>query len=49
MPADWKCAKVSAIYKHDAKLNLKNYRPTSVLTLVAKTFEKIVFDQAFAF
>ena len=28
IPADWKCARVSAIYKHDSKLDLNNYRPT---------------------
>ena len=48
MPADWKCARVSAIYKHDSKLDLSNYRPISVLPVVAKIFEKIVFDQTFA-
>ena len=49
MPADWKCARVSAIYKHHSKLDLNNYRPISVLPVVAKIFEKIVFDQTFAF
>ena len=49
MPADWNCARVSAIYKHDAKLDLNNYRPISVLTVAAKIFEKIIVDQTFAF
>ena len=49
IPADWKCARVSAIYKHDSKQDLNNYRPISVLPVVAKIFEKIVFDQSFAF
>ena len=46
IPADWKCARVSAIYKHDSKLDLNNYGPISVLPVV---FEKVVFDQAYAF
>ena len=46
IPADWKCARVSAVYKHDSKLDLNNYRPISVLP---KFFEKVVFDQAYAF
>ena len=46
IPADWKCARVSAIYKHDSKLDLNNNRPISV---VSKFFEKVVFDQAYAF
>ena len=49
MTADWKCARVSAIYKHDSKLDLNNYRPISVLPVVSKFFEKVVFDQAYAF
>ena len=49
MPADWKCARVSAIYKHDSKLDLTNDWPISVLPVVAKIFERIVFDQTFAF
>ena len=49
IPADWKCARVSAIYKHDSKLDLNNYRPISVLPVVSKIFEKVVFDQAYAF
>ena len=49
IPADWKCAMVSAIYKHDSKLDLNNYRPISVLPVVSKFFEKVVFDQAYAF
>ena len=31
IPADSKCARVSAINKHDSKLDLNNYRPISVL------------------
>ena len=49
IPVDWKCARVSAIYKHDSKLDLNNYRPISVLPVVSKIFEKVVFDQAYAF
>ena len=46
IPADWKCARVLAIYKHDSKLDLNNYRHISVLPVVAKFFEKVVFDHA---
>ena len=37
IPVDWKCARVSAIYKHDSKLDLNNYRPISVLPAVSKS------------
>ena len=47
--ADWKSARVSAIYKNDSKLDLNNYRPISVLPVIAKVFEKVVFDQTYNF
>ena len=37
------------VYKHDSKLDLNNYRPISVLPVVAKIFKKVVFDQTYAF
>ena len=49
IPADWKCARASAIYKHDSKLDLNNYKPLSVLPVVSNIFEKVDFDQAYAF
>ena len=41
IPADWKSARVSAIHKNDSKLDLNNYRPISVLPVIAKVFEKV--------
>ncbi len=49
IPVDWKSARVSAIYKNDSKLDLNNYRPISVLPVIAKVFEKVVFDQTYNF
>ncbi len=49
IPADWKSARVSAIYKNDSKLDLNNYKPISVLPVIAKVFEKVVFDQTYNF
>jgi hypothetical protein len=49
IPADWKSARVSAIHKNDSKLDLNNYRPISVLPVIAKVFEKVVFDQTYNF
>jgi hypothetical protein len=42
-------ARVSAIHKIDSKLDLNNYRPISVLPVIAKVFEKVVFDQTYNF
>ena len=49
IPADWKSARISAIHKNDSKLDLNNYRPISVLPVIAKVFEKVVFDQTYNF
>ena len=39
-PSDWKLAKVSPIFKNGSKSNLNNYRPISVISAIAKFFEK---------
>ncbi|CAB3994911.1 Hypothetical predicted protein [Paramuricea clavata] len=44
-PDEWKEARVSPVYKNDAKNDPSNYRPISVIPTVSKIFEKIIFDQ----
>jgi len=48
-PDDWKIARVSPIYKDDIKTNPNNYRPISVLPIVGKLIERIVFNQLYGF
>lgn len=48
-PDSWKTAKVFPIYKGNAKNDPNNYRPISVLPILAKVFEKIVFDQLYLY
>ena len=43
-PNDWKVARVTPIYKDDIKTNPNNYRPISVLPIVSKLIERIVFN-----
>ena len=44
-PNNWKLARVSPIIKKGAKNDSNNYRPISVIPVVAKIFEKIMFGQ----
>ena len=49
VPHDWKRARVTPIHKEDCKMDPNNYRPISVLSVVAKLFEKVIFDQTYEF
>ena len=47
-PDDWKSAKVTPLYKNSGKRNdPANYRPISVIPVVAKVFERVVYDQLY--
>jgi hypothetical protein len=38
-PEDWKCAKVTPIFKQGTQNEMNNYRPISVISVMAKAFE----------
>lgn len=44
-PNDWKIARVAPVHKSEKKDDCGNYRPISVLSLVSKLFEKLVYEQ----
>ena len=44
VPIHWKTANVTPVYKKGDKGHVKNYRPVSLLSNVAKVQERIVFD-----
>ena len=48
-PDDWKCARVIPMFKQGESSDLNNYRPISVISVVAKVFERIVYDQLYNF
>ena len=48
-PDEWKLARVSPVYKEGAKNDPNNYRPISVLPLISKLIERIVFDQFYGY
>ena len=48
-PDKLKIAKVGPIYKSDDENIFNNYRPISILPALSKVFEKIVFNQTYAY
>lgn len=48
-PDDWKCSKVIPLFKQVKRDDLNKYRTISFIPVVAKVFERIVYDQVFAY
>ena len=46
-PALWKTARVIPIFKEGEKNAKENYRPISVLTVVSRLFERLIFNQVY--
>ena len=44
-PGDWKLACVAPIFKNGSKSELGNYRPISMLSAVARVFERLIYEQ----
>ena len=44
VPADWKCAVISPIYKGGIRSDAANYRPVSLLPVISKVMERVVSD-----
>ena len=48
-PNEWKESMVSPVYKSGARNDPSNYRPISVIPVIAKIFERIVYDQLYEY
>ena len=48
-PDPWKVARVSPIFKDGDKTERSNYRPISVLPVVSRLFEKLMFNQLYRY
>ena len=44
-PDNWKCVKVTSLFKQGSSSDMNNYRPISVISVVAKVFEIITYNQ----
>lgn len=45
VPDDLKSARVVPLFKKNDKTEVGNYRPVSILTIISKIFERVVYDQ----
>ena len=48
-PDIWKVARVAPIYKEGEKSDKLNYRPISVLPVLSRIFEKLIYDQLYQY
>ena len=49
LPQEWRFHLITPIYKSGNKSSVKNYRPISLLCIVSKVLEKIVYDKIVSF
>ena len=45
IPNEWKLANVVPIHKKGSKVDVSNYRPISLISLIMKTYERIIRDE----
>ena len=48
-PTDWKSTKVTPIYKSGERCKMSNYRPISVISIVARIMEKLIHNQIYEY
>ena len=48
-PDDWKCAKVTPLFKQGSSSDMNSYCPISLISVLAKVFERIMYDQVYTY
>ena len=49
VPDDLKSARVVPLFKKNGKTEVGNYQPVSILSIISKVFERVVYDQVEAY
>ena len=49
LPNEWKFSKLIPLFKQGERRDLNNYRPISITPIVAKVFERIIYDQVYTY
>ena len=49
VPTEWKLARVTPIFKKGKRQDVNNYRLISIIPVVARVFERIIYDQFFKY
>ena len=47
VPFDWKVARVIPLHKSGPRNLFNNYRPVSILSIISKVFEKLLYEQLY--
>ena len=45
IPSEWKTSNVVPVHKKDNKSDIENYRPISLISLVMKVFERVLYEE----
>ena len=48
-PVDFKIGRVTPLFKGDSREDLNNYRPITVLPTIRRVFERLIYDQRYAY
>ena len=48
-PEEWRCSKVIPLLKQGERVDMNNYRLISIIPVVAKVFERSIYDQLYAY
>ena len=48
-PDEWKAARVTPVFKSGSPSDVNNYRTISIIPMIAKIFEKIIYDQFYKY